>query len=66
MREGGDWIIYLFAILFAVHATITTAILIYRLNFTKEVRQQREQRRAQQAKSETPTTTETTDHGNDR
>ncbi len=45
MREGGDWIIYLFAILFALHAVVTTSILIYRLNFTKEVREQRRRKK---------------------
>lgn len=31
MRNGDDWIIYLFAVLFALHACITIGVLIYRL-----------------------------------
>lgn len=31
MRDGGDWIIYLFAALFALHATITIGVVLYRL-----------------------------------
>ncbi|MEN9444527.1 MAG: hypothetical protein RIS47_1417 [Bacteroidota bacterium] len=51
MRDGGDWIIYLFAFLFALHACITVGILIYRLSFTKEVKESK-LRKKNEAKSE--------------
>ena len=52
MREGGDWIIYLFAVLFVIHASITIGVLIYRLTATKEVKEAK--RRKKEAKEQEP------------
>lgn len=41
MRDGGDWIIYLFVVLFVLHICITVGVLIYKMTMTKEVKERK-------------------------